>query len=80
MAASSCYAERMSLGVPIIVAAALIGAALTISHRYAISAHACGADEGNCSRVWRVDQWTGEILFCQNKPPGIGAICVRAML
>jgi hypothetical protein len=58
----------MNLGLAIVIAAALIGAGFAISHRYEISAHACTANSGNCSRVWRVDQWTGHMMFCEHVP------------
>ena len=66
-----CYAAGMSLGLPIVLAAALIAAGIAISHRYAIDAHACAANNGNCSRVWRVDEWTGRMLFCEYRPGNI---------
>ena len=68
MAAPTCYAGRMNFGLAMIIAAALIAGGIAISQRYRIDAHACSANNGNCSRVWRVDQWTGRMMLCEHVP------------
>jgi hypothetical protein len=55
----------MNLGLSVVIAAALIGSAIAVSHRYVIAAHPCGAAAGDCSRTWRVDQWTGQTSLCE---------------
>ena len=52
--------EGMNLRLAIVIGAALIGSAIAVSHRYVIAAHPCGSTGGDCSRAWRVDQWTGQ--------------------
>lgn len=58
----------MNIGAAIVIGAALIAGAVAVSHRYAISAHlvACNDERSACSGVWRTDQWTGEMWFCQH--------------
>jgi hypothetical protein len=67
MTAPLCYATKINFALPIVVAAALIAAAIAISHRYEIRATACSPSETVCSRTWRVDQWTGAMSFCEYK-------------
>ena len=45
------------------IGAFLIGAAIALSHRYEIAATALGQDYVS---LWRVDNWTGEILYCDH--------------
>jgi hypothetical protein len=57
----------MNVGVAVVIGAALIAAAIAVSHRYAIRAHrvGCNSEQSACSGAWRVDQWTGGVQFCQ---------------
>jgi hypothetical protein len=64
----------MNLGLALVIAAALMAAGFAVSHRYLIETHACSANNGNCSRVWRVDQWTGRMMFCDYTPMGPGSL------
>jgi len=80
MAARPCYDAKMSVGAGLIIGAALVAGAIAISHRYEIQAHGCAANGGNCSRVWRIDQWTGDMMLCEHLPAGIGSLypaCVK---
>jgi hypothetical protein len=43
-------------GLALLIGAALIAGAIAVSHRYEITAHACGTAGGDCSRAWRIDQ------------------------
>jgi hypothetical protein len=62
------------LAVALVIGAALIAAALAASHRYTIAAHACTGNGGNCSRAWRVDEWTGKMMLCDYTPIGPGSL------
>jgi hypothetical protein len=63
----------MNIGAAIVIGAALVAGAMAISHRYAISAHrvACNDEHSACSGVWRLDQWSGEMWFCQHANFGL---------
>jgi hypothetical protein len=62
----------------LVIGAALIAAAIAVSHRYSIVTHSCGDD---CSRAWIVNQWTGRAIICDFKiivgqmPTPSGAVC-----
>ena len=64
----------MNLGLSLVIAAALLAGGFAISHRYTIKAHACSYNSGNCSRVWRVDQWTGRMTFCEHVPETVASL------
>lgn len=64
----------MNIGLAIVIGAALIGAGIAVSHRYAIAAHTCAGSGGNCSHAWRVDEWTGRMTFCDYVPIGPGSL------
>jgi hypothetical protein len=68
MAVPLCYVPPMNIGVSVVVGAAMIAGAIAVSHRFSLEVHACSANNSNCSRAWRVDQWTGKIVFCQYLP------------
>lgn len=51
----------MKRELALVIGAALIAAAIAVSHRYSMGV-VNGADD--YSSVWRVDQWTGKILTC----------------
>ena len=57
----------MSCNWLIIISAALVALAIATSHRYEISSVATGADYVG---LWRVDNWTGEILYCDRGATG----------
>jgi hypothetical protein len=57
----------MNWGWGIVLGALLIGAAIALSHRYEIAATALGQDYVS---LWRVDNWTGEILYCDHGDSG----------
>jgi hypothetical protein len=62
-----CYVPDMNLGWAMVISAATIAAVVGISHRYEIRATSCEPSETACSRLWRVDQWTGAMTFCEYK-------------
>lgn len=51
----------MNQGLAIVIGAALIAIAIAISHRYEIAVFALAP---NYEGAWRVDNWTGQILYC----------------
>jgi hypothetical protein len=60
----------MNQGVAIIIGTTLIAAAIAVSHRYQIATAMLAPDY---VLVWRVDNWTGEILYCdRGAVPGVG--------
>jgi hypothetical protein len=51
----------MNTGMAIFLAAIIIASVFAVSHRYTVSIMG-GAN--NYSVIWRVDQWTGDVLIC----------------
>lgn len=51
----------------VVVGAALIAIAIAISHRFEISSV---TGSGDYVGLWRVDNWTGEVLYCDKGMSG----------
>lgn len=56
----------MNYSIAIIIGAALIAGAFAISHRYQIVTAALAP---NYVVAWRLDNWTGDILYCDYANP-----------
>lgn len=66
----------MNIGWGIIVGGALLAASIAISHRYEMSSF---ASTGGYVGLWRADNLTGEILFC-DKSDTAPAACKPATI
>jgi hypothetical protein len=60
----------MNQGLAVAIGAMLIAAAIALSHRYEIAPIMLAPDY---VAAWRVDNWTGEILYCdKGNVAGVG--------